>query len=528
MSNIQTIKAFGTEFRYSKARDFEVIIDANGYINYSKLLERISGNRKKLLQLCESNSGVFDNVYEYEKEKIDAWLKTTKSLMSGFPDIKEIDEILSLPKTMTVAQLVEANVFVEYKGKPNNIAGTYGPRYLIDVLIIFTDSKYYKRIHETLEAIDAYAVANNKSFSGELERIQEQYEDKLKRSQVLMKEKDEVLKRSKHKIKDLNTTIKEIQAQLKASAEREQHLIEQNEELITQGKVDSEYIKRQHEDIDTLHNMLFSVKNTAEDTNRLLRHRDSDIKRLTKAAGYVAHEMKKQTIAQTRVVGLNTDVLVLYKTALKPVDDDVRMQASDSQIWIASYNGDIDNYKDSKLPADRDELYYIESNRLNSFKYLIQHSDIAPFIVRVYQRSILIEEENLEAFIEAVDLVLNEHREFKSIISLENAKEEIEAKKAEAKELRKERDFKASILRAHPRVYIVINHFKRLVYCYLIDDDGNEVLTPLADVDRAHAIKAKWFYRYGTGGRYIQELSISAIYSSTFSSHGDARIRYEE
>ena len=41
-SNERSIQAFGTSFKFAKARDFEVIVDAEGRINYTKLLTQIS------------------------------------------------------------------------------------------------------------------------------------------------------------------------------------------------------------------------------------------------------------------------------------------------------------------------------------------------------------------------------------------------------------------------------------------------------------------------------------------------------
>lgn len=40
-----------------------------------------------------------------------------------------------------------------------------------------------------------------------------------------------------------------------------------------------------------------------------------------------------------------------------------------------------------------------------------------------------------------------------------------------------------------------------MISFFKANENGNEVLTPLADVDRELAIKAKWFYRYGAGGK---------------------------
>lgn len=236
--------------------------------------------------------------------------------------------------------------------------------------------------------------------------------------------------------------------------------------------------------------------------------------------------MKKQTIARS-VTEASHDITVLYRTAMKPVNDDVRIQATETQIWLGSYNGDKSNYIPSKLPEDYDEIYYIESNRLNSFKYLLTHEEVSPFIVRSYQRSILIEEDDLDDFIDAVDRALNENREFKSVISLENTKAFIESRKREATERNKERNLKSKILKDTETPHIVRNGFKRLIYCKPVTDEGKEVLTPLAAVDREFAIKAKWFYRYGAGGKYLSELTFSSIEAARFSKHGDARIHYE-
>ena len=67
------IKAFGTSFHMAKARGFEVIVDAEGRINYTKLLERITGDRQKLKDLCKDNSGVMTIIRSYDEDKLLAW-----------------------------------------------------------------------------------------------------------------------------------------------------------------------------------------------------------------------------------------------------------------------------------------------------------------------------------------------------------------------------------------------------------------------------------------------------------------------
>ena len=83
------IKAFGTSFHMAKARGFEVIVDAEGRINYTKLLERITGDRKTLESLCRKNSGVLKVIRSYDEDKLLAWSeKISLNLMPTFAGIK--------------------------------------------------------------------------------------------------------------------------------------------------------------------------------------------------------------------------------------------------------------------------------------------------------------------------------------------------------------------------------------------------------------------------------------------------------
>ena len=68
-----TIQAFGTTFKFAKARDFEIIVDTEGRINFTKLLTQITGDRNKLKHICEHNSSILEVIRSYDKEKILIW-----------------------------------------------------------------------------------------------------------------------------------------------------------------------------------------------------------------------------------------------------------------------------------------------------------------------------------------------------------------------------------------------------------------------------------------------------------------------
>lgn len=119
---------------------------------------------------------------------------------------------------MTVSQLKQAGIFIEHRGKPNNIAGSYGPRYLLDILIILTRPEYYKLIHELLDSIDDGAKLKNRSFDDELRRTigqkQEENEKLREKFNRINREHDKSFKRLNKRNRDLNSMIREMNRKL--------------------------------------------------------------------------------------------------------------------------------------------------------------------------------------------------------------------------------------------------------------------------------------------------------------------------
>ena len=87
-----------------KARDREVIVNSNGYINYSKLMESITGDRRSFAGVCRKNSCLYKHIFHHDKAKLEAWaeqeLKKTKKSKVGAKDPTfEIDVFM---RTVTV------------------------------------------------------------------------------------------------------------------------------------------------------------------------------------------------------------------------------------------------------------------------------------------------------------------------------------------------------------------------------------------------------------------------------------------
>ena len=234
-----TIQAFGTTFKFAKARDFEIIVDTEGRINFTKLLTQITGDRNKLKHICEHNSSILEVIRSYDKEKILIWRRKFCSDMVASNAAITQDENISFQSTMTISQLQQAGIFINHSGKPNNIAGTYGPRYLLDILIILTRPSYYKLIHELLETIDEGSHLKNRSFDEELRRTiaqkQEENEQLKTRIHRMNRENDRSFKRIRRQKRSIQEKLDEL---IKINKEQTNQLHEANNKLQdVQGRV---------------------------------------------------------------------------------------------------------------------------------------------------------------------------------------------------------------------------------------------------------------------------------------------------
>ena len=212
-----SIQAFGTTFKFAKARDFEIIADAEGRINYTKLLTQITGDRNKLRDICKDNSAVLDVIRSYDEDKLLVWNeKYGLNSMEGNPSIAQ-EENISLPSTMTISQLQQAGIFIEHRGGSKEIqflTGTYGPRYLLDIFIILTRPSYYKLIHELLETIEEGSQLKNRSFNEELRRTIAQKEEENEQLKAKLyrthRDNDQSFKRLRRQKRSIQEQLNEL------------------------------------------------------------------------------------------------------------------------------------------------------------------------------------------------------------------------------------------------------------------------------------------------------------------------------
>ena len=329
----------------------------------------------------------------------------------------------------------------------------------------------------------------------------------------------------------------ETQAKLNIVIDQNAQLIRKNDELLQVNKDQANNIERlmnmnetQLDNIDTLMDLQYNTKGEIHDLHNDIKYQSKTIQLMNKSIGWACHEIGHISMRQTVTDGTE-DILVLYTSEHKPVDKGRKPQAQDGEIWIASYNGDLNNFKAPNIPEDYNELYRINANRLNSFKKMINAHEVQPFILNVYDRSILINEDHIDEFINAVDHILNEEGQFKSIKNLEFIHNDIEKRKIE-RQRKNEMDtliaFKRKVIEQYTTPHIYLMSRSRLIYIKEVDEDGKENLKSLKDVDVEIAMKQTWWFRFATNGVKEDKLSKTSILSGKYSSIGDSRIKYED
>lgn len=224
-----SIQAFDSVFMTVKARDREVIVDENGLINYTKLMESITGDRRSFAGVCRKNGCLYAHVLHHDKAKLEAWaeqelrlssklstpeqseLKKTKKTLVTTKDVaKEIDKFLSSIKTIEIDALIEANILITYSGSGNTnvrrCSGTYGPLYLLDFLLFNVDVFIY----QFMKMSDLQTLRNEFwNIQGEMS-IVERINDKWIRLDRPIVNKGRALAIRAHRANDLGLYFRDI------------------------------------------------------------------------------------------------------------------------------------------------------------------------------------------------------------------------------------------------------------------------------------------------------------------------------
>ena len=115
-------------FTLAKARDFDVVIlKENGWINYTKLCKDLTGKSEKFRRLIIDSEQLHELIKSYE----------SKLMTEEF-----------LGHEINVTNLVNCGILKSFGSiqqvKNKDYVGTYGPRYMLDFIIMTCNISYYK------------------------------------------------------------------------------------------------------------------------------------------------------------------------------------------------------------------------------------------------------------------------------------------------------------------------------------------------------------------------------------------------
>lgn len=413
--------------------------------------------------------------------------------------------------------------FVQFKAKLLSLAST-------DIQLAVEkggklDDYTSLRKHQLIEACHA----KDDKIDGLIKTVTKQTETIVHQSEQitdLVKKNDELIQVNKDQIEIINHQTETINKQSEQITQQSSMINDLQTTAGTLVNLNYDQVDR----IDELIDLNYNTKYKINDMHKEIKYRDKKIDLMDKKIGWVVHEVGKLPMRSVKTDGTN-DILVLYTSEHKPVDRGRKPIEEDGQIWIASYNGDEDNFKTPNIPEDAHEIYRVQANRLNSFKKLIENPLITPYILNIYDRSLLINEDSIDDLLNAVDEILNEGGQFESVKHLEVLHTQIEERKIERqrrKEYQAFLDLKRQIIEKYKTPHIYLGARKRLVYIKTIDEDGQDTLIPLAECDIDLAVKQTWWYRSGTNGVHKDDLEQTAIENGRWSSDGDSRIKYED
>ena len=319
-------------FATTKVRDFDVVIlKENGWINYTKLCKDLTGKSDKFKGLIRKNPDLHQLILSYNER-----------LMKGPQSLHEI----------TIDNLIKLNIFIKYGSilqvKNPNYVGTYGPRYILDFIIMTCNISYYKLIHEALESIDNYTSATNKSFITEINDIKSTYEYRIRH------------------LNDENTSLKKDIEELK------QINLEQ-----------TKMIKKQTNKIDNQTKMIEEQTNKIDNQTKIL----TEVKQsLTSIADSVSDLNKHIT----------SNKICKYHILLWLDKDNQKKTKSSDDVTIKTFVGLIENTpkltKDDKILLRKDV-----SCSLDSFKTVL--ANLSDMAFTTNYRNIIIKQFKIEKFI---------------------------------------------------------------------------------------------------------------------------------
>ncbi len=347
---------------------------------------------------------------------------------------------------------------------------------------------------ERLSHLSAYPEFNNQAIMSLLGNAFESEESGLTIEEITKDKYEEIVEENNKLKKSLSKEVsahEETKKLLRQIQKQNTQVINQNNEL--------------KETIDELYNMNLSSGVT-------IRSMDKKLNQIADV-GRAIHNQISTIQAKDIKQHKTNDVLILYTSAEKPRDNDIREHIPENYIWIATFNGQPRNFRYPNVPRDRVVIFESNSNRLDSFRSLLDKPNINRFIHQTTpQRDILIRIDQQDEFIRVIQEELDRDDNYPVVNDLDVAT--IDQVSNE------EINFKRNLLEHYNPCLININRYKRRLYA-----EVNNELVLVEDIDDAY--NYKWMYRYGPSGRLLANIDLNLLQHSRFTNERDTRITYE-
>ena len=152
VNNVEEFHVNEHTFKMAKARGKEIIVMEDGRINLTKLCQMFG---EKPFRQIRTNKVFRSMVLDIENSQLARNENNTDFMTVGIPTVMNEGKNWSLDDY----EELEKTIFYEAPhGKALSIvgmvSGVYGPRYLVDWLIMIENPAYYILVHELLESID--------------------------------------------------------------------------------------------------------------------------------------------------------------------------------------------------------------------------------------------------------------------------------------------------------------------------------------------------------------------------------------
>ena len=218
---MEVIEVRGIEYKFAKARDFEVIVRSdNGFINYTKLCQQINDGHVPFRNIKMNEE--FKRLC-IQMENNSAGIPAELPEVSLYEQIKDRIEI-----TETGSSKSEDR---------NRIAGTYMPRYLLDYVIMTCDISYYKLIHELIDVIDQVAQEQQVQFVQELQDNIELQRAKLERKKLKISRLEQLNRDIERRHQETMNELQNVQTQNTNLNNQITEVRQQNNQLLEDNRI---------------------------------------------------------------------------------------------------------------------------------------------------------------------------------------------------------------------------------------------------------------------------------------------------